>query len=180
MGTPTTVLEARGVNNLEKGMASKSLVNLVLAVFVASVIGVTVAYPAYPSNVQEILDSENGENSAKIEKILSHFSPEEQDDNNKDIEKRSKSFSAWGGKRGGSQNFSAWGGKRGGQQFSAWGGKRGGGGQQFSAWGGKRSDWVDLVRTQLAEEALREMAQRRPNRVVRAGRASFSAWGGRK
>merc|ERR1711971_496261 len=166
MGTPTTVLEARGVNNLEKGMASKSLVNLVLAVFVTSVIGVTVAYPAYPSNVQEILDSENGENSAKIEKILSHFSPEEQQDDNKDIEKRSKSFSAWGGKRGGSQNFSAWGGKR--------------GGQQFSAWGGKRSDWVDLVRTQLAEEALREMAQRRPNRVVRAGRASFSAWGGRK
>ena len=77
------------------------------------------------------------------------------------FQKRSKSFSAWGGKRGGSQ-FSAWGGKRGGQQFSAWGGKRGG--QQFSAWGGKRSDWVDLVRTQLAEEALREMAQRRPNR----------------
>merc|ERR1711997_1146245 len=163
MGTPATVLEARGVNNSEKGMASKSLVNLVLTLFVASVIGVTVAYP---SNVQEILDSENAaENSAKIERILSHFSPQELQDDNKDTEKRSKSFSAWGGKRGG-------------PQFSAWGGKRGG--QQFSAWGGKRSDWVDLVRTQLAEEALREMAQRRPNRVVRAGRASFSAWGGRK
>merc|ERR1711981_534009 len=151
MGTPATVLEARGVNNSEKGMASKSLVNLVLTLFVASVIGVTVAYP---SNVQEILDSENAaENSAKIERILSHFSPQELQDDNKDTEKRSKSFSAWGGKRGGSQ---------------------------FSAWGGKRSDWVDLVRTQLAEEALREMAQTRPNRVVRAGRASFSAWGGRK
>ena len=72
-----------------------------------------------------------------------------------------------GGKRGGQgSQFSAWGGKRGdqGSQFSAWGGKRGGQGSQFSAWGGKRSDWVDLVRTQLAEEALREMAQRRPNR----------------
>merc|ERR1712193_324660 len=154
MGTPATVLEARGVNNLVKGMASKSMVNLVLAVFVASVIGVTVAYP---SNVQDILNSENAENKAKIEQILSHFPPNEQQDDSEDIEKRSKSFSAWGGKRGGSQ-FSAWGGKRGGQQFSAWGGKRG--------------------RTQLAEEALREMAQRRPNRVVRAGRASFSAWGG--
>jgi len=175
MGTPATVLEARGVNNSGKGMASKSLVNLVLTLFVASVIGVTVAYPP---NIQEILDSENAENSAKIEKILSHFSPEVQQDDNRDIDKRSKSFSAWGGKRAGGSQFSAWGGKRGGQQFSAWGGKRGG--QQFSAWGGKRSDWVDLVRTQLAEEALREMAQRRPNRVVRAGRASFSAWGGRK
>merc|ERR1712083_935617 len=171
MGTPATVLEARGVNNSGKGMASKSLVNLVLTLFVASVIGVTVAYPP---NIQEILDSENAENSAKIEKILSHFSPEVQQDDSRDIDlmmyrlglKRSKSFSAWGGKRAG------------GSQFSAWGGKRGG--QQFSAWGGKRSDWVDLVRTQLAEEALREMAQRRPNRVVRAGRASFSAWGGRK
>ena len=81
--------------------------------------------------------------------------------------RNSKSFSAWGGKRGGQgSQFSAWGGKRGGQgsQFSAWGGKRGGQGSQFSAWGGKRSDWVDLVRTQLAEEAIREMAQRRPNR----------------
>merc|ERR1711997_65784 len=163
MGTPATVLEARGVNNSGKGMASKSLVNLVLTLFVASVIGVTVAYPP---NIQEILGSENAENSAKIEKILSHFSPEVQQDDNGDIDKRSKSFSAWGGKRAG------------GSQFSAWGGKRGG--QQFSAWGGKRSDWVDLVRTQLAEEALREMAQRRPSRVVRAGRASFSAWGGRK
>merc|ERR1712062_703193 len=148
MGTPATVLEARGVNNLVKGMASKSMVNLVLAVFVASVIGVTVAYP---SNVQGILNSENAENKAKIEQILSHFPPNEQQDDSEDIEKRSKSFSAWGGKRGGSQ-------------FSAWGGKRGG--QQFSAWGGKRSDWVDLVRTQLAEEALREMAQRRPNSFV--------------
>merc|ERR1712079_281880 len=135
MGTPATVLEARGVNNSGKGMASKSFVNLVLTLFVASVIGVTVAYPP---NIQEILDSENAENSAKIEKILSHFSPEVQQDDNRDIDKRSKSFSAWGGKRGG---------------------------QQFSAWGGKRSDWVDLVRTQLAEEALREMAQRRPNRM---------------
>merc|ERR1712179_703780 len=150
MGTPATVLEARGVNNLEKGMASKSMVNLVLAIFVASVIGVAVAYP---SNVQDILDSENAENKAKIEQILSHFPPNEQQDDSEDIEKRSKSFSSWGGKRGG---------------------------QQFSAWGGKRSDWVDLARTQLAEEALREMAQRRPNRVVHAGRASFSAWGGRK
>merc|ERR1711988_1336315 len=130
MGTPATVLEARGVNNLVKGMASKSMVNLVLAVFVASVIGVTVAYP---SNVQDILNSENAENKAKIEQILSHFPPNEQQDDREDIEKRSKSFSAWGGKRGSSQ---------------------------------------------LAEEALREMAQRRPNRVVRAGRASFSAWGG--
>merc|ERR1712200_220000 len=138
MGTPATVLVARGVNNLVKGMASKSMVNLVLAIFVASVIGVSVAYP---SNVQDILNSENAENKAKIEQILSHFPPNEQQDDSEDIEKRSKSFSAWGG---------------------------------------KRSDWVDLVRTQLAEEALREMAQRRPNRVVRAGRASFSAWGGRK
>merc|ERR1712109_140829 len=160
MGTPATVLEARGVNNLVKGMASKSMVNLVLAVFVASVIGVTVAYP---SNVQDILNSENAENKAKIEQILSHFSPNEQQDDSEDIEKRSKSFSAWGGKRGGSQ-------------FSAWGGKRGG--QQFSAWGGKRSDWVDLVRTQLAEEALREMAQRRPNRMeywqIRAARPALA------
>ena len=51
--------------------------------------------------------------------------------------RNSKSFSAWGGKRGGQ-----------GSQFSAWGGKRGGQGSQFSAWGGKRSDWIDLVRTQ--------------------------------
>merc|ERR1712156_771720 len=160
MGTPATVLEARGVNNLVKGMASKSMVNLVLAVFVASVIGVTVAYP---SNVQDILNSENAENKAKIEQILSHFPPNEQQDDSEDVEKRSKSFSAWGGKRGG-------------QQFSAWGGKRGG--QQFSAWGGKRSDWVDLVRTQLAEEALREMAQRRPNRMeywqIRAARPALA------
>merc|ERR1712156_707778 len=160
MGTPATVLEARGVNNLVKGMASKSIVNLVLAVFVASVIGVTVAYP---SNVQDILNSENAENKAKIEQILSHFPPNEQQDDGEDIEKRSKSFSAWGGKRGG-------------QQFSAWGGKRGG--QQFSAWGGKRSDWVDLVRTQLAEEALRETAQRRPNRMeywqIRAARPALA------
>merc|ERR1712062_892093 len=98
MGTPATVLEARGVNNLVKGMASKSMVNLVLAVFVASVIGVTVAYP---SNVQDILNSENAENKAKIEQILSHFPPNEQQDDSEDIEKRSKSFSAWGGKRGG-------------------------------------------------------------------------------
>merc|ERR1712223_966434 len=148
MGTPATVLEARGVNNLVKGMASKSMVNLVLAVFVASVIGVTVAYP---SNVQDILNSENAENKAKIEQILSHFPPNEQQDDSEDIEKRSKSFSAWGGKRGG---------------------------QQFSAWGGKRSDWVDLVRTQLAEEALREMAQRRPNRMeywqIRAARPALA------
>merc|ERR1711974_63230 len=163
MGDSSNGLGSERSQQFRKGMASKSLVNLVLTLFVASVIGVTVAYP---SNVQEILDSENAaENSAKIERILSHFSQQELQDDNKDTEKRSKSFSAWGGKRGGSQ-------------FSAWGGKRGG--QQFSAWGGKRSDWVDLVRTQLAEEALREMAQTRPNRVVRAGRASFSAWGGRK
>jgi len=175
MGDSSNGLGSERSQQFRKGMASKSLVNLVLTLFVASVIGVTIAYP---SNVQEIFDRENAaENSAKIERILSHFSPQELQDDNKDTEKRSKSFSAWGGKRGGSQ-FSAWGGKRGGQQFSAWGGKRGG--QQFSAWGGKRSDWVDLVRTQLAEEALREMAQTRPNRVVRAGRASFSAWGGRK
>merc|ERR1712223_28632 len=83
MGTPATVLEARGVNNLVKGMASKSMVNLVLAVFVASVIGVTVAYP---SNVQDILNSENAENKAKIEQILSHFPPNEQQDDSEDIE----------------------------------------------------------------------------------------------
>merc|ERR1711971_936048 len=153
MGTPATVLEARGVKKLDKGMASQSMVTLFLAFFVACVVGVTFAYP---SNIQDILEHENAENTARIEKVLSHFSPEEPQQYDKDIEKRnSKSFSAWGGKRGGQ-------------------------GSQFSAWGGKRSDWVDLVRTQLAEEAIREMAQRRPNRVVRAGRASFSAWGGRK
>merc|ERR1712083_808952 len=153
MGTPATVLEARGVKKSDKGMASQSMVTLFSAFFVACVVGVTFAYP---SNIQEILGHENAENTARIEKVLSHFSPEEPQQYDKDIEKRnSKSFSAWGGKRGGQ-------------------------GSQFSAWGGKRSDWVDLVRTQLAEEALREMAQRRPNRVVRAGRASFSAWGGRK
>ena len=65
------------------GMASKSMVNLVLAVFVASVIGVTVAYP---SNVQDILNSENAENKAKIEQILSHFPPNEQQDDSEDIE----------------------------------------------------------------------------------------------
>merc|ERR1712086_34030 len=167
MGTPATVLEARGVKKSDKGMASQSMITLFSAFFVACVVGVTFAYP---SNIQEILEHENAENTARIEKVLSHFSPEEPQQYDKDIEKRnSKSFSAWGGKRGGQ-----------GSQFSAWGGKRGGQGSQFSAWGGKRSDWVDLVRTQLAEEALREMAQRRPNRVVRAGRASFSAWGGRK
>merc|ERR1712083_1030974 len=167
MGTPATVLEARGVKKSNKGMASQSMVTLFSAFFVACVVGVTFAYP---SNIQEILEHENAENTARIQKVLSHFSPEEPQQYDKDIEKRnSKSFSAWGGKRGGQ-----------GSQFSAWGGKRGGQGLQFSAWGGKRSDWVDLVRTQLAEEALREMAQRRPNRVVRAGRASFSAWGGRK
>merc|ERR1711956_121542 len=153
MGTPATVLEARGVKKSDKGMASQSMITLFSAFFVACVVGVTFAYP---SNIQEILEHENAENTARIEKVLSHFSPEEPQQYDKDIEKRnSKSFSAWGGKRGGQ-------------------------GSQFSAWGGKRSDWVDLVRTQLAEEALREMAQRRPNRVVRAGRASFSAWGGRK
>merc|ERR1711971_539811 len=153
MGTPATVLEARGVKKSDKGMASQSMVTLFLAFFVACVVGVTFAYP---SNIQEILEHENAENTARIQKVLSHFSPEEPQQYDKDIEKRnSKSFSAWGGKRGGQ-------------------------GSQFSAWGGKRADWVDLVRTQLAEEALREMAQRRPNRVVRAGRASFSAWGGRK
>merc|ERR1711935_564852 len=153
MGTPATVLEARGVKKSDKGMASQSMITLFSALFVACVVGVTFAYP---SNIQEILEHENAENTARIEKVLSHFSPEEPQQYDKDIEKRnSKSFSAWGGKRGGQ-------------------------GSQFSAWGGKRSDWVDLVRTQLAEEALREMAQRRPNRVVRAGRASFSAWGGRK
>merc|ERR1711971_1248363 len=153
MGTPATVLEARGVKKSDKGMASQSMVTLFLAFFVACVVGVTFAYP---SNIQDILEHENAENTARIEKVLSHFSPEEPQQYDKDIEKRnSKSFSAWGGKRGGQ-------------------------GSQFSAWGGKRSDWVDLVRTQLAEEAIREMAQRRPNRVVRAGRASFSAWGGRK
>merc|ERR1711997_177687 len=167
MGTPATVLEARGVKKSDKGMASQSMVTLFSAFFVACVVGVTFAYP---SNIQEILGHENAENTARIEKVLSHFSPEEPQQYDKDIEKRnSKSFSAWGGKRGGQ-----------GSQFSAWGGKRSGQGSQFSAWGGKRSDWVDLVRSQLAEEALREMAQRRPNRVVRAGRASFSAWGGRK
>merc|ERR1712203_10123 len=170
MGTPATVLEARGVKKSDKGMASQSMVTLFSAFFVACVVGVTFAYP---SNIQEILEHENAENTARIQKVLSHFSPEEPQQYDKDIEKRnSKSFSAWGGKRGGQ-----------GSQFSAWGGKRGGQGSQFSACGGKRSDWVDLVRTQLAEEALREMAQRRPNslpEVVRAGRASFSAWGGRK
>merc|ERR1711935_307146 len=167
MGTPATVLEARGVKKSDKGMASQSMITLFSAFCVACVVGVTFAYP---SNIQEILEHENAENTARIEKVLSHFSPEEPQQYDKDIEKRnSKSFSAWGGKRGGQ-----------GSQFSAWGGKRDGQGSQFSAWGGKRSDWVDLVRTQLAEEALREMAQRRPNRVVRAGRASFSAWGGRK
>merc|ERR1711920_14350 len=146
MGTPATVLEARGVKKSDKGMASQSMVTLFSAFFVACVVGVTFAYP---SNIQEILGHENAENTARIQKVLSHFSPEEPQQYDKDIEKRnSKSFSAWGGKRGGQ-------------------------GSQFSAWGGKRSDWVDLVRTQLAEEALREMAQRRPNRVVRAGRASF-------
>merc|ERR1712161_94515 len=111
------------------------MITLFSAFFVACVVGVTFAYP---SNIQEILEHENAENTARIEKVLSHFSPEEPQQYDKDIEKRnSKSFSAWGGKRGGQ-----------GSQFSAWGGKRGGQGSQFSAWGGNRSDWVDLVRTQ--------------------------------
>merc|ERR1712029_796976 len=152
MGTPTTIFEARGVKRIRKGMAPQSMLALFWAFIVACLFGVT---NAYPSNIQEILEHQNGENTAQIAKILSHFSPDTDQDDSKDLEKRSKSFSAWGGKRGGQ-------------------------GSQFSAWGGKRSDWVDLVRHQLAEEALREMAERRPNRVVRAGRASFSAWGGRK
>merc|ERR1712029_33525 len=152
MGTPTTIFEARGVKRIRKGMAPQSMLTLFWAFIVACLFGVTYAYP---SNIQEILEHQNGENTAQIAKILSHFSPDTDQDDSKDLEKRSKSFSAWGGKRGGQ-------------------------GSQFSAWGGKRSDWVDLVRHQLAEEALREMAERRPNRVVRAGRASFSAWGGRK
>merc|ERR1712223_1438824 len=153
MGTPTKVLEARGVKKSDKGMASQSVVTLLSALFFASVIGVTIAYP--PS-VLDVLQNDN-DNPLQIAKLLSHFSsqPQLKQDDNKEIEKRTQSFSAWGGKRGGQ-------------------------GSQFSAWGGKRSDWVELVRSQLAEEALREMAQRRPNRVVRAGRASFSAWGGRK
>merc|ERR1711862_448042 len=152
MGTPTTIFEARGVKRIRKGMAPQSMLTLFWAFIVACLFGVTYAYP---SNIQEILEHQNGENTAQIAKILSHFSPDTDQDDSKDLEKRSKSFSAWGGKRSGQ-------------------------GSQFSAWGGKRSDWVDLVRHQLAEEALREMAERRPNRVVRAGRASFSAWGGRK
>merc|ERR1711963_268483 len=152
MGTPTTIFEARGVKRIRKGMAPQSMLTLFWAFIVACLFGVTYAYP---SNIQEILEHQNGENTAQIAKILSHFSPDTDQDDSKDLEKRSKSFSAWGGKRGGQ-------------------------GSQFSAWGGKRSDWVDLVRHQPAEEALREMAERRPNRVVRAGRASFSAWGGRK
>merc|ERR1712228_210359 len=165
--TPTKVLEARGVKKSDKGMASQSVVTLLSALFFASIIGVTIAYPPI---VRDVLENDN-DNPLQIAKLLSHFSsqPQLQQDDNKEIEKRTQSFSAWGGKRGGQ-----------GSQFSAWGGKRSGQGSQFSAWGGKRSDWVDLVRSQLAEEALREMAQRRPNRVVRAGRASFSAWGGRK
>merc|ERR1711935_1137306 len=122
MGTPATVLEARGVKKSDKGMASQSMITLFSAFFVACVVGVTFAYP---SNIQEILEHENAENTARIEKVLSHFSPEEPQQYDKDIEKRNS--------------------------------------KSFSAWGGKRSDWVDLVRTQLAEEALREMAQRRPN-----------------
>merc|ERR1712223_723753 len=153
MGTPTKVLEARGVKKSDKGMASQSVVTLLSALFFASVIGVTIAYPPI---VRDALENDN-DNPLQIAKLLSHFSsqPQLQQDDNKEIEKRTQSFSAWGGKRGGQ-------------------------GSQFSAWGGKRSDWVELVRSQLAEEALREMAQRRPNRIVRAGRASFSAWGGRK
>merc|ERR1711997_825630 len=153
MGTPTKVLEARGVKKSDKGMASQSVVTLLSALFFASVIGVTIAYPPI---VRDVLENDN-DNPLQIAKLLSHFSsqPQLQQDDNKEIEKRTQSFSAWGGKRGGQ-------------------------GSQFSALGGKRSDWVELVRSQLAEEALREMAQRRPNRVVRAGRASFSAWGGRK
>merc|ERR1739846_178705 len=121
MGTPATVLEARGVKKPDKGMASQSMVTLFSAFFVACVVGVTFAYP---SNIQDILEHENAENTARIEKVLSHFSPEEPQQYDKDIEKRnSKSFSAWGGKRGGQ-----------GSQFSAWGGKRGGQGSQFSAW----------------------------------------------
>merc|ERR1712083_342885 len=153
MGTPTKVLEARGVKKSDKGMASQSVVTLLSALFFASIIGVTIAYPPI---VRDVLESDN-DNPLQIAKLLSHFSsqPQLQQDDNKEIEKRTQSFSAWGGKRSGQ-------------------------GSQFSAWGGKRSDWVELVRSQLSEEALREMAQRRPNRVVRAGRASFSAWGGRK
>merc|ERR1711997_755994 len=153
MGTPTKVLEARGVKKSDKGMASQSGVTLLSALFFASVIGVTIAYPPI---VRDVLENDN-DNPLQIAKLLSHFSsqPQLQQDDNKEIEKRTQPFSAWGGKRSGQ-------------------------GSQFSAWGGKRSDWVELVRSQLAEEALREMAQRRPNRVVRAGRASFSAWGGRK
>merc|ERR1712156_286897 len=138
MGTPTKVLEARGVKKSDKGMASQSVVTLLSALFFASVIGVTIAYPPI---VRDVLENDI-DNPLQIAKLLSHFSsqPQLQQDDNKEIKKRTQSFSAWGGKRGGQ-------------------------GSQFSA-------WVELVRSQLAEEALREMAQRRPNRVVRAGRAS--------
>ena len=66
-------------------MASQSMVTLFSAVFVAYVVGVTFAYP---SNIQEILEHENAENTARIEKVLSHFSPEEPQQYDKDIEVR--------------------------------------------------------------------------------------------
>ena len=66
-------------------MASQSLVTLFLAFFVTCVVGVTFAYP---SNIQDILEHENAENTARIEKVLSHFSPEEPQQYDKDIEVR--------------------------------------------------------------------------------------------
>ena len=69
-------------------MASQSMVTLFSAFFVACVVGVTFAYP---SNIQEILEHENAENTARIEKVLSHFSPEEPQQYDKDIEVRTYS-----------------------------------------------------------------------------------------
>ena len=66
-------------------MASQSMITLFSALFVACVVGVTFAYP---SNIQEILEHENAENTARIEKVLSHFSPEEPQQYDKDIEVR--------------------------------------------------------------------------------------------
>ena len=66
-------------------MAPQSMLTLFWAFIVACLFGVTYAYP---SNIQEILEHQNGENTAQIAKILSHFSPDTDQDDSKDLEVR--------------------------------------------------------------------------------------------
>ena len=65
-------------------MASQSVVTLLSALFFASIIGVTIAYPPI---VRDVLENDN-DNPLQIAKLLSHFSsqPQLQQDDNKEIE----------------------------------------------------------------------------------------------